>query len=148
MTSLVAAEEALDQVVAGKQVYMTICIACHQATGAGLPPVFPPLTKSEYVNGSAERFAAMVLKGNTGPMTVDGKVYNMMMPGLEPTLTDEKIAAVMTYVRSTFENSAPAVSVDVVAAARKTFADRKAPWTEAELKVWKDDASAPTPQTK
>ncbi len=129
----------------GKQVYMTICIACHQPTGAGLPPVFPPLTSSEYVGGSAERLAAMILKGNAGPMTVDGKLYNNIMPGQEAMLTDAKIAAVMTYVRSNFSNTAPAVTADVVAAARAKFAERKTPWTEAELKAWKDDASSAQP---
>ena len=63
----------------GRKQYMLICIACHQPTGMGLPPVFPPLTKSEYVNGGAERLIAMVLKGNAGPMTIDGKPYNNIM---------------------------------------------------------------------
>lgn len=119
----------------GKGVYMTICFACHQATGAGLPGVFPPLTKSEYVNGPAERFAAMILKGNVPPMTIGGMVYAAsVMPGQEAVLTDEKIAAVMTYVRSNFGNDAPPVTADVVAAARKKFASRTTGWTEAELK--------------
>jgi len=134
---LAQAQEA-DQAAQGKAIYMTICVACHQPTGAGLFPVFPPLTNSEYVAGSAERFAAMILKGNAGPMTVDGKLYNNMMPGQEAMLTDDKIAAVMTYVRANFGNTAPAVAADVVAAARKKFAERKTPWTEAELKAWKD----------
>jgi mono/diheme cytochrome c family protein len=89
---------------------MTVCVACHQPTGQGLPMVFPPITNSEYVSGSPERLAAMILKGNIGPITVDGKLYNNMMPGQEALLTDEKIAAVMTYVRSNFGNSAPAVA--------------------------------------
>lgn len=130
-----------EQVQAGKTVYMTICVACHQPTGMGLPPVFPPLAKTEYVNGSPERFAAMILKGNAGPMTVDGKPYNQVMPGQEAALTDDKIAAVMTFVRQSFGNNSPAVTADVVAAARKKFAGRTAPWTEAELKAWKDDAA-------
>jgi nitrite reductase (NO-forming) len=137
LTSFVHADE--DQVAAGKKVYMTVCFACHQPTGAGIPSVFPPLTKSEYVNGSPERFAAMILKGNLAPMTVDGKVYAASpMPPQEAALTDEQIAAVMTYVRASFDNSSPAVSADIVAAARKKFADRKTSWTEAELKAWKD----------
>lgn len=122
----------------GKMQYMMVCIACHQPTGLGLPPVFPPLTKSEYVNGSATRFAAMVLKGNIGPMTIDGKPYNNIMPGQEAMLTDDKIAAVMTFVRANFGNNAPPVSPDIVKAARAKFADRKTPWTEPELKAWKD----------
>jgi len=133
-----------EQLAEGKRNYMMICMACHQPTGLGLPPVFPPLTKSEYVNGSPARFASMILKGNAGPMTIDGKLYNNIMPGQEAVLTDEKIASVMTYTRANFGNSAPPVLPDVVAAARKKYADRKAPWTEPELKAWKDD-SAPAP---
>ena len=120
---------------------MMICIACHQPTGLGLPPVFPPLTKSEYVNGSAERFASMILKGNAGPMTIDEKPYNNIMPGQEAVLTDGRIASVMTFVRANFGNSAPPVPPEVVASARKKYADRKTPWTEPELKAWKDDAA-------
>ena len=144
----VATPEQLEE---GKKQYMMICVACHQPTGMGLPMVFPPITKSEYVNGSAERLAAMILKGNAGPMTVDGKPYNNIMPGQEAVLSDEKIAAVLTYVRASFGNSAPPVTPEMVAAARKKYADRKTPWTEAELKAWKDDGApaasvAPTPK--
>ena len=130
-----------EQLAEGKKVYMT-CMPCHQPTGLGLPMVFPPLAKTDYVNGSAERFAAMILKGNAGPMTIEGKPYNNIMPGQEATLTDAQIAAVMTYVRSSFGNSAPPVATELVTATRKKFADRKTPWTEPELKAWKDDAAA------
>jgi len=132
-------DAASEQMTLGKTTYMMVCLACHQPTGLGLPPVFPPIAKSPYVNGSAERFATMILKGNAGPMIIDGKPYNNIMPGQEAMLTDEKIAAVMTYVRASFGNNAPAVSPEVVKAARAKFADRKAPWTQAELDVWKDD---------
>lgn len=139
-----------DQMADGKAGYMMICVACHQPNGLGLPMVFPPLAKTEYVNGDPKRFAAMILKGNAGPITVDGKLYNNMMPGQEAVLTDKKIAAIMTYVRASFGNSSPPVSPDVVAAARKEFADRKTPWTEAELKNFgtgasADPAAAPAP---
>jgi mono/diheme cytochrome c family protein len=127
-----------DPMALGKMTYMTICIACHQPTGAGLPLIFPPLTKSPYANGSPERFAAIVLKGNIGPFTVDNKPFNNVMPGLEAGLDDAKIAAVMTFVRANFENSAPPVSPDVVAAARKKFTDRKTSWTQPELDAWKE----------
>jgi mono/diheme cytochrome c family protein len=120
----------------GKQQYMAICVACHQPTGLGLPMVFPPLAKTEYVNGDPKRFAAIILKGVAGPITVDGKTYNNMMPGQEAVLTDEKIAAVVTYVRGSFGNQSPAVTPDIVAAARKEFAEKKTPWSEAELKAF------------
>ena len=140
-----AQDAAADQMAEGKKNYMMICIACHQPTGAGLPMVFPPITKSPYVNGSAERFASIILKGNIGPFTVDGKPYNNVMPGQEAMLTDEKIASIMTFVRASFGNSAGPVTAEVVAAARKKYADRKTPWTQAELDAWKDDAAAPAP---
>src|SRR4028118_2253340 len=122
-----AAAASPEQLAQGKATYMT-CMPCHQMTGAGLPPVFPPLTKSPYVNGSAERFIAMVLKGNAGPMTVDGKQYNNIMPPQEATLDDAKIADVTTYVRNSFGNSAPPVTKEQVAAARAKFSERKTPW--------------------
>ena len=100
--------------------------------------VFPPLTKSPYVSGSAERFAAIILKGNAGPFTIDGKAFSQVMPPQESAMDDAKIASIMTFVRSSFENSAPPVGPEVVAAARAKFKDRTAPWTQAELDAWKD----------
>ena len=135
-----AQDAAADQVAEGKKNYMMICIACHQPTGMGLPAVFPPLTKSPYVNGSPERFAAIILKGNAGPFTVDGKPYNNVMTPQEAVLTDEKIASVMTFVRANFGNTSGPVTADVVTAARKKFADRTTAWTQPELDAWKDEA--------
>lgn len=131
------------QVMEGKKNYMTICFACHQPTGLGIPMVFPPLAKSPYVNGNPERFAAIILKGNIGPFKVDDKPYNNVMPAQEAMLTDEKIASVMTYVRASFGNTGGPVKADVVAAARAKFVDRKTPWTQPELDAWKDDPAPP-----
>ncbi len=130
---------AEDAAELGKTVYMQVCVACHQPSGLGLPPVFPTLSKTEYVSGSPERFAAMILKGVMGPITVNGQQFNNIMPPQEAVLTDEKIAAAISYVRSSFGNSSPAVAAEVVAAARKKFADKKTSWTEAELKAWPAD---------
>jgi mono/diheme cytochrome c family protein len=123
----------------GKSVYMMICVACHQPTGAGLFPLAPPLVKSPYVTESPERFAAIILKGNNPPFTVEGKVYAAVpMPPQEAMLNDEKIAAVATFVRGSFGNTAGPVTKEQVAATRAKFADRKTPWTQAELDAWKD----------
>lgn len=130
---------AEDAAELGKTVYMQVCVACHQPSGLGLPPVFPTLSKTEYVSGSPERFAAMILKGVMGPITVNGQQFNNIMPPQEALLTDEKIAAAISYVRSNFGNSSPAVTAEIVAAARKKFADKKTSWTEAELKAWPAD---------
>jgi mono/diheme cytochrome c family protein len=128
-----------EQLALGKTIYMTTCMPCHQPTGAGLFPAFPPLTKSPYVNGSAKRLSAMILKGNNPPMTIDGKLYAAVpMPGQEALLTDEKIAAVATYVRANFGNTSGPVTPATVAEMRKKFADRKTPWMQAELDAWKE----------
>lgn len=141
LLSAAAFAQETDQMTLGKTTYMMTCVACHQPTGAGLPMVFPPLTKSSYVMGSPERLAAIILKGNAGPFTVDGKPYNNIMVPQEAMLDDTKIAAVMTYVRANFGNTAGPVAVDVVTAARKKFLDRKTPWTQSELDAWKDEAA-------
>lgn len=140
LSCVLRAEDAAEL---GKTVYMQVCVACHQPTGLGLPPVFPTLSKTEYVSGSAERFAAMILKGVMGPITVNGQQFSNIMPPQEAMLTDEKIAAAITYVRSNFGNSSPAVSAEVVSAARKKFLDRKTSWTEAELKAWPEEKQSP-----
>ena len=145
LASASAQDAAADQMAEGKKNYMMICMACHQPTGAGLPPVFPPITKSPYVSGSAERLASIILKGNAGPFTIEGKPYNNIMPAQELMMDDAKIASIMTYVRASFENNAGPVGPEVVAAARKKYADRKTPWTQPELDAWKDDAAAPAP---
>lgn len=121
---------------AGKAQYMAICVACHQPTGMGLPPVFPPLVNSEYVMGNPERIAAIILNGVIGPITVDGKPYNNMMPAQGAVLTDTKISQVASYVRSAFGGGAGPVTVDDVKAARAKYGSRATGWTEAELKAF------------
>ena len=118
----------------GAAVFSGHCAACHQATGLGLPGVFPPLAGSEYVTGDAARLARLVLRGLTGPVTVAGTAFNGAMPAWADQLKDAEIAAALTYVRSHFGNSAGAVTADVVATARAATAGRAAPWTATELR--------------
>lgn len=143
ISSAVRASDAATpaQLEEGKGLYMTICIACHQPTGMGLPGVFPSLVKSEYVNGSPERLTAMVLKGINPPFKYKDVTYAVPMIPQEAVLTDDKIASVLTFVRASFENSAPPVTGAFVAGVRKKFIDRKTPWTEAELNAWKDETA-------
>ncbi|MGD0990916.1 MAG: cytochrome c [Gemmatimonadales bacterium] len=120
--------------VDGAAVFSGRCAACHQGTGLGLPGVFPPLAGSEYVNGDPARLARLVLRGLTGPVTVAGAQFNGAMPAWADQLKDAEVAAVLTYVRTQFGNSAGAVTADVVAEARAATASRTAPWTAQDLK--------------
>jgi len=101
----------------GKGVYAKTCIACHQATGAGVPGAFPPLAKSDYLNADVNRAIKQVIKGSTAPITVNGKKYTTAMPA-QP-LTDQQIADVLTYVYSSWGNSKKVVTVAMVKAQRK-----------------------------
>ena len=136
---------APDLTALGKAQYMSICVPCHQPTGMGLPMVFPPLVKTEYVNGDPKRLAAIILKGINPPMTIDGKVYAASpMPGQEAALSDEKIAAVASYVRQSFGNSSPPLTPTLVKEVRTELAAKKTPWTEAELKAFVAMPATPT----
>jgi mono/diheme cytochrome c family protein len=127
----------------GRPLYMQTCVACHQPTGMGLPGAFPPLAKTEYVTGSPKRMVAAMLKGISGPLTVNGVTYNNVMIALDtqfPIYKDDgKVADVSNFVRNSFGNASDvAVTPEMVAEVRKMTADKTTPYTEAELKEWKD----------
>ncbi|WP_339918684.1 cytochrome c [uncultured Flavobacterium sp.] len=101
----------------GKGVYDKVCIACHQATGLGIPGAFPPLAKSDYLNKDANRAIKGVVKGLTGAIIVNGKKFNSAMPA--QTLSDQQIADVFTYVYANWGNNKTVVTVAMVKAQRK-----------------------------
>lgn len=117
----------------GKKIYTVNCVACHQASGMGVPGAFPPLVKSEYAIGGSKRLAMILLKGLQGPVKVSGVSYNGAMPAWEKILSDKKIAATLTYIRQEWGNTAGEISPEQIATARKEFAARAEPWTEADL---------------
>jgi mono/diheme cytochrome c family protein len=121
----------------GLQVYnKPTCVACHQANGKGLPGQFPPLVQSDWVlEPEPGRVIRIVLDGFGGPMQANGQSYNGAMVPWKDALTDEEIAAVLTYVRQNPEwgNKAPAVTPERVKAVREKVKDRKQPWTQEEL---------------
>jgi mono/diheme cytochrome c family protein len=118
----------------GETEYLNACGTCHQATGEGMAGAFPPLAGSDIVIlPSPDRMIAIILKGLQGPVTVKGVEYNSVMAPWESMLTDEQIAAITTYERSSWGNTASAVTVDQVAAVRSRVADRTTAWTIAEL---------------
>jgi mono/diheme cytochrome c family protein len=137
-TASAPAEES--PVAQGKKVFLQNCAVCHQPTGLGIPGQYPPLAKSEYANGSPKRLAMILLKGLQGHVKVNGAAYNGAMPAWVATLTDKKIAAVLTYVRQEWGNSAPEISPEQIATARKLFKDRTDPWAEADLLAVPADA--------
>jgi mono/diheme cytochrome c family protein len=84
------------------------------------------------VAGTPDKLITIVLHGLSGPIVVKGQRYNNVMPPWK-SLADTDIAAVLTYVRSNFGNTAGPVTADEVAAIRAATASRTAMMTAAEL---------------
>jgi mono/diheme cytochrome c family protein len=116
----------------GEQVFTTVCAACHQATGKGIPGAFPSLAGSEWLTGDPETPIRIVIAGLSGPIKVAGADFNSMMPP-PPGLDDDKIAAVLTYVRKSFGNTAGAVTKEQVVAVRGALSGKSTPFTSEEL---------------
>jgi cytochrome c oxidase subunit 2 len=90
----------------GQQVYAENCAVCHQATGEGRPPTFPPLKGDAVATGPKAGVLAVVLNGRKA------------MPPWKYELTDDEIAAVVSYVRNAWGNKASAVTPADVAAVK------------------------------
>ena len=116
----------------GGAIFTSMCAACHQATGQGLPGVFPPLAGSEWVVGKPDTAIAILLHGINGAIEVKGKVYQGAMPAFGATLGDGEIAAVLTHIRSQWGNAAAAISAETVAATRARLAQRSEPYAGGE----------------
>jgi nitrite reductase (NO-forming) len=86
---------------------------CHQLDGTGLPQVFPPLAQSDYLMADKTRSIGVVLRGLSGPITVNGQPFNGVMPP-QVVLSNEQIADVLTFIRNSWGNAGEAVSVDEV----------------------------------
>ncbi len=101
----------------GRTQYL-ICSACHGQNGEG-GAAGPPLAGSEWVNGPPENLIRIQLRGLRGPITVKGQTHDFPA-GMAPLAyqNDAQIAAVLTYVRQSFGNSAPAITPQQVAALR------------------------------
>lgn len=129
MADAVAVDEEIDdpgppaqREVEGRNVYVRACATCHAPDGSGVAKAFPPLKGHPVATGAPREAARAVLEGVEGPTTVRGEEYAGVMPGYADRLTDRQIAAVLTYVRSTWRNEASDISEEQVAEWREEFA--------------------------
>lgn len=116
-TVVPATRTKAERIVLGKRVYNTICFACHQANGQGIPFAFPPLAKSDFLMADKDRAIEGVIFGRQGEIVVNGKKYNGVMPAIV-NLSDDDVANVLTYVRNEWGNEGDAVTLDEVKAVR------------------------------
>ena len=125
----------------GKKVFMANCAVCHQASGLGSQSQgYPPLAGSEITNGGSRRAAMVVMKGLQGPITVKGQQFgSAVMQPWDKTLTDQKIADVMTYESSEWGNTASPVTAEQIAALRKELASHPESYGEHDILAAPDD---------
>ena len=108
-----------------QEVYKTICVACHQPDGRGREKLAPSLVGSELALAPDGIPARILINGKEGPVG--------LMPPLGAGLTDEQVAAVLTYIRRSWGQSAAPVAPGSVGAVRAQVAGRTRPWTNEEL---------------
>lgn len=97
----------------GKAVFTNNCLTCHQSDGSGVPNMHPPLGPGSWVGKDPKELIAIMMKGLTGKIEVNGEVYKNRMPS-HAKLTDEEIADVLSYIRSSFGNNFGPVTADMV----------------------------------
>lgn len=124
----------------GAEVYQreSHCATCHLAHGQGNPNVYPPLVGSPWVTGSEDRLIKMALHGLWGRMSVNGKTYDPSrgvppMTAFRSLLSDEELAAVLTFVRNTWGNEASVISPVSVKRIREQTSGRSTFWRPEEL---------------
>jgi mono/diheme cytochrome c family protein len=111
---------------AGREIYQTLCVVCHQADGRGRQNVAPALVGSELTLAPPAIPVRIMLHGKRGPTNV--------MPALGPLMSDEQIAAALTYVRREWGQTASAIDPATVKGIRAQTAGRARPWSVEELR--------------
>ena len=99
----------------GARLYASNCIGCHQGNGQGIPGVYPSLAGSPVVLGDPAPMASWIVKGRRPPVTPAGRFPTIMPQFAWLKATD--VAALLTYLRSSFGNHAAAVNPDAMATA-------------------------------
>ena len=108
----------------GEELFKAVCATCHQPDGRGMPGVFPPLAHSDFLMGNVDESIRVLIEGRQGPITVNGKTYDGVMPDL--ALSDQDIASVLSYVRGNLGNAGSGVTPADVRRVRGMLADANA----------------------
>ena len=104
-------------VKAGEVLFKGTCSACHQDSGKGIEGVFPPLAGSDYLLKNPQRGIEVALNGLTGPVTVNGKAYDSVMPPMSQ-LNDDEVANILTFTLNSWGNKGGTVTAEQVKAVR------------------------------
>jgi len=118
----------------GAGVFNAKCAVCHQMDGTGIPGVYPSLVGSELATGNPDLPIKIVLHGFQGPIERNGTQYNGVMQPWKNDLSDQEIADVLTFIRTSWGNSASEVDAETVANVREATKSKAGAYTEEELK--------------
>jgi len=88
----------------GKEVYLDMYVTCHLPNGKGVPKIYPPLAKSDYLMEKKEESIRAIKYGMKGEVVVNGVTYNQIMSPLG--LLDDEVADVMNYISNSWGNEA------------------------------------------
>jgi mono/diheme cytochrome c family protein len=126
---------AADVAAQGKRSYEAVCGVCHGSDGAGKPGQAPPLAGSEWVVAKGDnRLVHIPLQGLAGTLTVKGQDWNLNMAAMGIALSDADLAAVLTYMRTSWGNKAGEVTPDEVKKIRDAMGGHAQPLTGDDLK--------------
>ena len=105
-----------EQMARGEKIFTEKCAMCHQASGQGVPPVYPPLAHSEWLTARREDVVKALSEGLSGPVEVAGAHFDNLMPA--QILDDAQVADVLTYVGNSWGSENAVFSPDEVRDAR------------------------------
>lgn len=109
--------QSVEKVHPGKAVFIKNCLTCHQADGSGVPNMHPPLGPGSWVGKDPKELIAIMMKGLSGKIEVNGEVYKNFMPS-HAKLSNKEIADVLSYIRLSFGNSFGPVTPEMVSEIR------------------------------
>ena len=133
MTALRSGERPAAAASNGAALYDEKCAMCHEVSGKGTPPAFPPLAGNPHVMATDPKpLVVEVLEGMPEEdITVGGTHYGGGMPAWGNWLSDDEVASIVTYIRNAWGNSGSAVTAAQVARLRK----QPAPQRESRSRV-------------
>jgi len=108
----------------GEKLYQSNCRVCHQKNGKGDGIRFPSIAESDWVNGNRDTLISVLLRGLEGPIQINGKPFNGMMPKFSQ-LNDRDIASILSYIRKSFDNKSDSITKTEVAIVRQRLIRKK-----------------------
>lgn len=116
-TSLPKADQPAND--SGRTIYADSCSACHRSNGSGVSHMFPPLAKNANVQSSDPTTVIRVILQGARTAVTDSRPTASSMPSYDWKLSDNDVAAVATYVRNAWGNTAANVTADEVKSLRQ-----------------------------